>query len=91
VLVTLGFVVSEPLAGTPFRCRRLVIENFVSLAGEVGRISEWRSQAILASDIVPETLEECLGLLSETPFQSKFLFLAKGSPQFASNRGDNFD
>ena len=36
-LQPLGFVVSEPLAGTPFRRRRLDIENFVSLAGVVGR------------------------------------------------------
>ncbi len=37
VLETPGFVVSEPLAGPPFRRRRLDIENFVSLAGVVGR------------------------------------------------------
>ena len=37
VLQPLGFVVFEPLAGTPFRRRKLDIENFVGLTGVVGR------------------------------------------------------
>ena len=46
VLETPGFVVSEPLAGPPFRRRRLDIENFVSLAGVVGR-KGWFATSLL--------------------------------------------
>ena len=46
VLETPGFVVSTPLAGAPFRRRRLGIENFVSLAGVVGR-KGWFATSLL--------------------------------------------
>ena len=46
VLQPLGFVVFEPLAGTPFRRRKLDIENFVSLAGVVGR-KGWFATSLL--------------------------------------------
>ena len=45
-LQPLGFVVFKPLAGTPFRRRRLDIENFVSLAGVVGR-KGWFATSLL--------------------------------------------
>ena len=61
VLETPGFVVSEPLAGTPFRRRRLDIENFVGLAGIVGR-NGWFATSLLPT-ILPDR-----ALLTEIQF-----------------------
>ena len=46
MLQPLGFVVFEPLARTPFRRRKLDIENFVGLAGVVGR-NGWFATSLL--------------------------------------------
>ena len=92
VLETPGFVVSEPLAGTPFRRRRLDIENFVSPVGVVG------VRNFPATDILPESPKGRVlrwharkrkrGPLSETPFpfdKSRLTLAGSNHPDDAEN------